>query len=212
LSDEVARLEALHGFRAGRIYAPTRVEALVDRLAANVRSFFICTRRDLLSGRVERILDLPQLQALFVDRVVIPSIVGSAITVWGEDLLRDVPLPAIRRFDVFKAFYGLFALVLLIIGAYPLLPNPTKYAMAALKRSVHNCFFCYQGHPATLEREVDFFQSRLGPNRTLAQLLEFRGAYTDSLAFVLRCLPTLARLHLRTAWDNQFPREVRGRR
>jgi hypothetical protein len=59
-----------------------------------------------------------------------------------------------------------------------------------------------------LEREVDFFQNRLGPTRTLAELLDLRREYTESLAFVLRCLPTLARLHLRTAWDNQFPREV----
>ena len=28
----------------------------------------------------------------------------------------------------------------------------------------------------------------------------------DPFAFVIRCLPTLARLHLRTARDNRFPR------
>jgi hypothetical protein len=95
----------------------------------------------LLPGRVERIFDIPPLQALFVDRVVIPSIVGSAVTVWGEDLLPHVPLLAIRRFDVLKAFHGLFGVVILVVAVYPALPDATKYAMDALKRSVHNCFF-----------------------------------------------------------------------
>jgi len=35
-----------------------------------------------------------------VDRVVIPSIVGSAVTVWGEELLARIPLSPIRRVDV----------------------------------------------------------------------------------------------------------------
>jgi hypothetical protein len=89
-----------------------------------------------------------------------------------------------------------------------LLPNATKYAMGTLKRSVHNCFFCYHGRPAALEEEVGFFQRRIGPSRTLAQLLDLRRDYTPSFAFVVRCLPTLTWMHLRTALDNRFPREV----
>ncbi|HEX7795882.1 MAG TPA: hypothetical protein VF456_16085 [Vicinamibacterales bacterium] len=162
----------------------------------------------MLSGRVERILDIPPLQALFVDRVVIPSIVGSAVTVWGEDLLPRVPLLPIRRLDVLKAFHGLFCQVILVLAVYPVLPDATKYAMGALKRSVHNCFFCYHGHPAKLEQEIDFFQERLGPSKTLQQLLDLRREYAHSVSFVVWCAPTLIRLHVRTAWDNQFPREV----
>jgi len=33
-----------------------------------------------------------------------------------------------------------------------------------------------------------------------------RGDYRPSLGFVFACFPTLARLHLRTAWDNRLPR------
>src|SRR5205814_5046053 len=102
-----------------------------------------------------------------------------AVTVWGEELLPHIPQPPIRRFDVLKAFHGLFAQVLLSLAVFPLLPNATKYAMGALKRSVHNCFFCYHGRPTALEEEVDFFQ-RLGPNRTLAQLLDLRRVYRPS--------------------------------
>lgn len=212
LRDDVARLEALHGFRTGHLHARGRLETFVEHLTANVRSFFICTRGDLLSGSVARILDLRPAQAVFVDRVVIPSIVGSAVTVWGEELVPHIPLSPIRRFDVLKAFHGLFAQVLLSVAVFPVLPNATKYAMGTLKRSVHNCFFCYHGRPAALEEEVGFFQRRIGPSRTLAQLLDLRRDYTQSFAFVVWCLPTLTWLHLRTALDNRFPREVLTRR
>jgi hypothetical protein len=74
-----------------------------------------------------------------VDRAAIPSIVGSGVTVWGEDPLPAVPLPPLRRLDVAKAFHGLWGAVVLSALAYPVLPGATRYAMDALKRSVHNC-------------------------------------------------------------------------
>ena len=74
----------------------------------NVRAFFVCTRSDLLSGEPARVLDIPLVQAFFVDRIAIRSIVSSGITVWGEDLLARVALLPIRRLDVAKAFFGLF--------------------------------------------------------------------------------------------------------
>jgi len=137
----------------------------------------------LLSGRVERILDLRPSQTLFVDRVVIPSIVTSAVTVWGEDLLSQIPMLPIRRFDVFKAFFGFSSQALLSAAVFPLLSGATRYAMATLKRSVHNCYFCYHGRRASLEEEVNFFQRQLGPFSTLVHLLALRGEYRRSFSF-----------------------------
>ena len=207
LREAVECVEALHGFREND-GPQSSLEAFVEKVTANVRSFFICTRSDLLSGRVERILDLRPSQALFVDRVVIPSIVTSAVTVWGEDLLSQIPMLPIRRFDVFKAFFGFSSQALLSVAVFPLLPGATRYAMGTLKRSVHNCYFCYHGRRASLEEEVNFFQRQLGPFSTLAHLLALRGEYRRSFAFVIGCVPTLVRLHLRTAFDNRFPREI----
>src|SRR5215210_6882357 len=69
LRDTVERIEALHGFRENSVSRQGPLEAFVEKVTANVRSFFVCTRSDLLSGRVEQILDLRPSQALFVDRV-----------------------------------------------------------------------------------------------------------------------------------------------
>jgi predicted nucleotidyltransferase len=62
------------------------LDSFADRVTANVRSFFVCTRADLLSGEPGRILGISTLQAFFVDRVAIPSILASGITIWGEHL------------------------------------------------------------------------------------------------------------------------------
>jgi hypothetical protein len=78
--------------------------------------------------------------------------------------------------------------------------------MGALKHSLHSCFFCYHRRTTTLEDEVAFFNQRLGTSRTLVELLSLRRQYRPSFAFVMRCLPTLARLHLLTAQDNRFRR------
>lgn len=207
VGDRVTSLEILHGLRepAGRRGA---LEVLIEAITANDRSFFVCTRGDLLSGSVSRILNLRPAQALFVDRIVISGILSSAVTVWGEQLLAHIPLPPIRRLDVFKALFGLYCSAAVSLALFPLLPRATRYAMAALKHSLHSCYFCYHGRSAALTDEVGFFQPRIGASRALEQLMALRDAYTPSLAFVARCIPALVRLHLRTALDNRFPDKV----
>jgi hypothetical protein len=171
-------------------------------VTANVRSFFTCTRADLLSGEVRRLLGISAFQAAFVDRIVLHSILDSAVTVWGEDLLASVPRLAIRRIDVLKACYGLANQVVLTAALFPFVDTATKYAMGALKRSVHSCYYCYHRRPAALVDEIAFLQQRQGRNPALDELLRLRQEYTTSLAFVLSCLPAIIRLHARTALDN----------
>ena len=77
LCGEVERLEMLHRLRNDSAHKQRALERFVDKVTANVRSFFICTRGDLLSGSIGRILGLRPSQALFVDRVVLANIVVS---------------------------------------------------------------------------------------------------------------------------------------
>jgi hypothetical protein len=201
LRDHVMSLEVLHGLRQ----APRRrgaLEVIADRITANDRSFFVCTRADLLSGLPSRVLNLPPAQAFFVDRIVIPGILSCSVTVWGEELLADVTVQPIRRFDVFKAFFGLFCQAAMSAALFPFLSDATRYAMVALKRSVRSCYFCYHARHAALEQEIEFFQKRSGQSRVaLDQLLALRSTYNPSFAFIARCMPTLVRLHMRTALD-----------
>lgn len=203
LRNRILSLEVLHGLRA----APVRKGALktiADGLTAHESSFFICTRSDLLSGTPGRILGLPPSQAFFVDRTVIPGILSCSTTLHGEDLPHLVHPPPVRRFDVFKALFALLCQAHLSLMLFPLLPDATRYAMETLKHSVRSCYFCYHARHASLEEEVGFFQERAGPRVALQQLLALRRDYRPSLAFALRCMPALIRLHWRTALDNRW--------
>jgi predicted nucleotidyltransferase len=209
--DTISELEDRSGLGKQYLHRRGAFNAIADRVTLNDRSFFVCTRGDLLSGDPARILDITALQALFVDRVAIPSILAPGITIWGENLLPLVPLPPIRRLDVAKAFFSLFNQALIPVVGYPVLSDATRYAMDTLKRSIHNCYFVYHSHTARLAEEAAFFQQRIGANAcpTLAQLMRLRTAYQPSYGFVLHCLPAIVRLHWITAWQNPFPREPR---
>lgn len=208
LIEDVARLEVLHGLRPATTRSPGRLRMFIERVMSHGFSCFVCTRSDLTSGDVARVLGIRPLETPFVDRIVFASIVASAVSVWGEDLLPQVVAPSVRRLDVFKALLTFSNQVLLSAVAFPALPDATKYAMGALKHSLHSCFFCYHQRTAAVEEEVDFFQRRMGSSRTLVELLALRRQHRRSFAFVIRCLPAIVQLHVRTARDNRFPQEM----
>jgi hypothetical protein len=83
-------------------------------------------------------------------------------------------VPSVRRVDVFKALFAFSCQVVLSVVTCPAIPDATRYAMGTLKHSLHSCFFCYHQRTATLEEEVAFFNRRLGPSRTLVELLSLR--------------------------------------
>ncbi len=205
LSDQISLLEVSYRLRAPAGRARTTLESFAERAGGHALSSFVCSRIDLLSGDVMRVFSLRRVEALLVDRIVFASVIASAVTVWGEDLLPHVPVPPVRRLDVIKAFLAFANQTLLSLACFLALPDATRYAMGTLKRSLHSCFFCYQLRTASLEEEIAFFDRNRGQDRTLAELLALRRQYRCSFSFVLRCLPTLARLHWRAAWDNEFP-------
>jgi hypothetical protein len=212
ISGVAADLEARHRFakpqEGGDGVLSSAVQGIANRITANVRTFFACTKADLLSGDAGRILGLPKIQTVFVDRIAVPSILGSGVTLWGENLLTRVPLPPIRRIDVGKSFFGLFNQLLFVIAVYPLLPGATRYAMDILKRSVHSCYFCYHGLTASISDEVGYFETRYGDDPALQRLLALRREYHRCFPFVLQSLGAIARLHVRTAHDVRFPVDV----
>ena len=204
----ISDLEIAHGLRLPATRPKNPLERFAEHAGGDAHSCFLCTRADLLSGYVARVFSLRPVEELFVDRIIFASVVVSAKTVWGEDLLPRIPLPPLRRLDVFKALFGFAGLILSSAVAFPILPDATRYAMGALKHSLHSCYFCYHLKTAPLNDEVEFFNSRLGGSSTLLELLNQRRKYRRSFTFVLRCVPVLFRLHLGTAWDNRFPRAV----
>ncbi len=87
LRSEVASLEAFYGFGESGARRPSKLEVFFEKVWASHRSLFVCTRGDLISGNVARILNVRPAQAVFVDRIVIPSILSSAVTIWAKTCL-----------------------------------------------------------------------------------------------------------------------------
>jgi predicted nucleotidyltransferase len=204
----VSDLEIMHGIRLPSSRRKNPLEMFAEHAGGEAHSCFCCTRDDLISGDAARVFGLRAVEKLLVDRIVLASVIVSAKTVWGEELLSLIPLPPLRRLDVFKALLGLAGLSLLSVVAFPVLSDATRYGMSALKHSLHSCYFCYHLKTAPLNEEVEFFNSRLGQSKTLQALLDQRRKYHRSSRFVLRCVPVIFRLHLRTALDNRFPSAV----
>ena len=155
--DKVSHLEIEHGFRKPA-KIPNPLQVFAARICGNDHSCFVCTRSDLLSGVVARVLDLNAAEALFVDRIVFANIMASSVTVWGEDLRPMVHPPHVRRLDVFKAWFAFTSQMLFCLAAYRLLPDATRYAIGTLKHSLHSCYFCYHENTTALDEEVAFFQ------------------------------------------------------
>jgi predicted nucleotidyltransferase len=208
LRDAVTDLEIMHGLRMPESRPKNPLETFAEHAGGHAHSCFFCTRGDLISGDVARVFGLREAEEVFLERTFLASVIVSAKTVWGEDLLSLVPLSSLQHLDVFKALFRLTGLVLFSAAAFPVLSDATRYGMGALKHSLHSCYFCYHLKTVPLNEEVAFFNSRLGRSRTLLELLNQRRTYHRSFAFVLRCVPILFRLHLRTVWDNRFPRAV----
>ena len=208
LRAKVVELEIVHGLRPPENPRRRLLEGFAEHAGGHAQSCFLCARADLISGNVARIFGLRGAEEIFVERMLLASVMVSARTVWGEDLLSRVPLPSLRRLDVFKSLFRSTSFILFCAAAFPVLPEATKYAMSTLKHSLHSCYFCYHMKNTSLDDEVAFFNARLGRNRTLPDLLNLRKNNSRSFAFVLSCLPILFRLHLRTLRDNRFTRVV----
>jgi hypothetical protein len=205
---EVTELEIMHGLRLPERRSKKPLVSFAEHAGGHAHACFICTRDDLISGNVARIFGLRRVEQIFLERMFLASVIVSAKTVWGEDLLSLVPLPSLRRLDVFKALFRSTAFILLCGVAFPVLSEATRYAMSTLKHSLHSCYFCYHLKTAPLNEEVAFFNARLAGDRTLRDLLNQRREHHRSFTFVLRCVPILFRLHLLALRDNQFPRAV----
>ena len=106
LGEGVARLETVHELRPATTHSPGGLRTRIERAVGHGISCFVCTRSDLISGDVARVLDLRPWEAPFVDRIVFASIVGSAVTVWGEDCFRESRVPFVRGARCFKRSSG----------------------------------------------------------------------------------------------------------
>ena len=162
----------------------------------------------LATGRHDVALRILRTFARFVSQGMLPNVFPGV----GEIPDYNTADASLWFFEAWRTYVATTGDMAALRMAFPVLADATRYAVGALKHSLHSCYFCYHLKTAPLNEEVEFFNSHLGRSRTLLELLNQRQEYHRSFTFVLRCVPILFQLHLRTVWDNRFPRAVaRGR-
>ena len=97
LREVVSDLEITHGLRLPASRRKNLLEMFAEPAWGDAHSCFFCTRDDLISGDAARVFGLRAVEKLFVDRIVLASVIVSAKTVWGEELLSLIPLPPLRQ-------------------------------------------------------------------------------------------------------------------
>jgi predicted nucleotidyltransferase len=208
---EFEALECKHGLRAcpkGRL---EHLSAVCDQKIGGFKSLTLCYRRDLLAGNVSAVFEANAL-AKWVNNTThifcFSSIVNSAQTIWGDDLIARIPIPAITKRHLFKTLLAHLLRNACAFVGIPILPNGTKYSTAILKGFLHDCYFVYKGRGAPLEDEMKFFCTKIGESKVLAQLMSLRETYRPSPGFIIRCFRVLVRLYTVTIRENSFPTTV----
>lgn len=205
---EFEALECKHGLRAcpnGRL---EHLSAVCDQKIGGFKSLTLCYRRDLLAGNVSAVFEANALAELVNNTTHLfcfASIVNSAQTIWGDDLVPRIPIPAITKKHFFKTLIVHLLRNACAFLGYPILPNGTKYSTAILKGFLHDCYFIYKAKGAPIEEEINFFRTKIGESKVFAQLLSLRGTYRPSPEFIIRCFRVMARLYTVTLRDNTFP-------
>ncbi len=207
LEHDLAALELEHKLRERPKSKTEFVRAIVDRMAAQFKSYFVCYKRDFISGNSGAVFGInPVLESLLLTtRIGFANVVMSARTAWGEDLLPQVRVPLLTKGHLAKNFIGLLAFNAGALAVFPVVPNATKYSMSALKWMLHTCHFCITLKSSTIEEAVEFFQGRIEAEATLTELLSLRRQYRPSVRFVKGCFGTIVRLYSVTVREAVFP-------
>jgi predicted nucleotidyltransferase len=210
INSELAALELKHKLRERPKSKREVVYSEIDRMAGQFKSHFACYKRDLLSGNTAAVFDIiPLAESLLLStHIGFANIVTSAKTVWGEDLLRKIHIPALTKGHLAKTCVSFLLLNACALLGYPVLPNATKYSMSVLKWMLHNCYFCYTLKSATVEDEINFFRRKLGQRKEFLELLSLRREYRPSFRFIKNCFKILIELYGVTTRENRFPIKV----
>lgn len=208
ISCKLTALELKHGLRECPTSRLKHIYSVCDRKIGGFNSITICYKRDLLLENAAAIFDVNPVAEFFLiswHTFVFAHIVVTAKTIWGEDFLYRLHIPAITHGHLFKScILNLMRNACTFLG-YPILPNATKYSMSILKGFLHNCYFVYTSRTAPIEEEIDFFRTKLGECKAFAQLLLLRREYRPSLGFIASCFRVLVQLYAVTVRENKFP-------
>ncbi|MBY8999377.1 MAG: nucleotidyltransferase domain-containing protein [Candidatus Heimdallarchaeota archaeon] len=210
ISRELTKLEYKHTFRKKNGSIVDTVYKRAEDMTGMYVSHFVCYRKEFHAAKFSKVFNVNLLLCkLFAPTdVVWASVVKSATTLWGENLLEKASLAEVRRSQIKKSKVMNLALCTAALLTYIFHPHATKYAMEAVKWSLQTCYFSYTLEPATTTKTVQFFLQKGYDNPLLENLLDLRKCYRRSLRFILKSFKVVSNLHKKTLRENQFPKKI----
>ena len=210
ISKELTKLEFKHTFRKKNGSIVDTVYKRAEDMTGMYVSHFVCYRKEFLAAKFSKVFNINLLLCkLFAPTdVVWASVVKSATTLWGENLLEKTNFAEIKKNQIQKSRAMNLVLCTAALTTYILHPDATKYAMEAVKWSLQTCYFSYTLKSASTVETVQFFLQKDFDNPLLEHLLDLRKNYKKSLQFILNSFKAVNDLHKKTLRENKFPKEI----
>jgi len=206
---EVEALEMKHGLLTADFWQRSPRQRAVDKLLGFFFTTFVVPRAAFLKGDAAGLFGLDRARGALATRLVFANILWSSVTFWGEDLRPAVQGHPITRTDLLKSLHQNLSFALMSALLLPVRPDATKYAMMAVKKSLHATYYCYGLPPVPVEDKVEHFIRRAPRLAPLRELLELRSTYRPAPGFVLRSPALVTALHGLALKDCRFPLPLR---
>ena len=211
ISEGLSELEYKYSLRKRNGSMVDTVYKRAEDMTGMYVSHFVCYRRDFLSAKFSKIFNLN----LFLCKIFAPtdvvwaSVIKSASTLWGENLLIKTTFSEIKKNQIKKSKRMNLVLCFAALITYILHPDATKYAMEAVKWSLQTCYFSYTLEPATTTKAVSFFSHRGYKQPLLEELIKLRRNYRTSFRFVRKSFKVIRDIHNKTLRENDFPKNIK---
>jgi len=207
---DLTKLEHKHAFRKKNGSIVNTVYRRAEDMTGMYVSHFVCYRKEFLAAKFSKVFNVNLfLCKLFAPTdVVWASVVKSATTLWGENLLEKTSLAEVKKSQIKKSKKMNHVLCTAALVTYIFHPDATKYAMEAVKWSLQTCYFSYTLEPATTVKAIQYFHQKNYNNPLLKNLLDLRKNYSRSLRFILKSFKVVSDLHKKTLRENKFPKKI----
>lgn len=211
INKELDELEYKHSFRKKNGSVVDAVYKRAEDITGMYISHFVCYRKEFLSAKFSKVFNVNLLLCkIFAPTdVVWASVIKSATTLWGENLLEKVSLSYVTKNQIRKSRMMNLALCVSAFLSYIIHPDATKYAMESVKWSLQTCYFGYTLEPVTTKKAILFFENEGYKNTTLNELLELRNKYRKSFRFIRGSFKVIRDLHNKTIRENTFPKKIK---
>jgi len=189
-------IEIKYGFRSITKSLIGNILNLIEEDTGMFCSNFVCNRQDLIEGKFSKIFHTNRFLTylLIPTNIVFLNIFSSYKIIYGEEINHLLPQFDINYFQYIKSILMCFILSIISILLLFVSKDATKYAMEAVKWSLHNTYFYHNRNSMTTEELISLFIDK--GFKHLIRLQQLRMNYKKDVFFNLLSLFLVVKIHM----------------